>query len=244
MDTPNEDALALTPEQSEAIDLYYRRFLSATETAAIMGFSVGELYEFIYSALDALEAFEASAPVGSTPDAPVTYTATSPSAIARNDTYAFRVDTAASDRLSKLHSVPRSSSSHPDFDWVSRALTFGRRRRSTSDDAVAASPQRVRDHLRRPIPGRRNYGSKPPETVSKLVPRCTAYAVGCWRFDQRRTPTIMSVVVTIIAGARVSSRRSTVRSSGGAARYSPAAPGAYLWPAPHSEPSCVASQLA
>ena len=39
-----------------------------------------------------------------------------------------------------------------------------RHRPGTMDHAVEASAQRVRDHLRRPIPGRRNLLMKPPET--------------------------------------------------------------------------------
>ena len=47
---------------------------------------------------------------------------------------------------------------------VTRSLDPTGHGQATMDDAVEASAQRVRDHLRRPIPGRRDLLTKPPET--------------------------------------------------------------------------------
>ena len=47
---------------------------------------------------------------------------------------------------------------------VTRSLDPTGHRPGTMDHAVEASTERVRDHLRRPIPGRRNLLMKTPET--------------------------------------------------------------------------------
>ena len=64
---------------------------------------------------------------------------------------------------------------------VTRSLDPTGDGQGTMDHAVEASAQRVRDHLRRPIPGRRNLLMKPPETplARQSLPRRRFTRVSC-----------------------------------------------------------------
>ena len=67
---------------------------------------------------------------------------------------------------------------------VTRSLDPTGARQGTMDDAVEASTQRVRDHLRRPFPGGRNLLMKTAgNTVSEIVP-----ASRDWRVQTHRSP--------------------------------------------------------